>query len=292
MPRATPILLILAAASLVATFVLHELTGFGNDAFDAAFAEWFQPIGFLACGLATLLACREPPRGARAVGPARHGTRPLRGRQLLLTTSRCGDLASPPFPSLADGLWLALYPLSFAAIAILVRHRFSRLPAGVWLDGVIGGTVVAAVAAALLLEPVFDADRRQRRRERRAAGLPARRSHLPRRHRRRLAPERAAAVVGSGRCSARASPCSRSATASTSSRRHAARGRPAGCSTCPTPSRRSPSRRPPGRRPRGSPPATAALATTPLMPIGFALVAVALTVVAVVGRSQPAGERS
>jgi diguanylate cyclase (GGDEF)-like protein len=63
--------------------------------------------------------------------------------------------AAPRFPSPADTLWLAMYPLAIAAVALLVRSRHSRLSATVWLDGVIAGTVIAALVAAALLEPVF-----------------------------------------------------------------------------------------------------------------------------------------
>ncbi len=126
MPRATPIPFLLAAASLVAAFVLHEATGFGNDAFDAAFADWFQPIVFLVCGVATLLRAADLREERVAWSLLGAGLVLYAGGSFYYNLAP----ASPPFPSIADALWLALYPLSFAAIAILVRHRFSRLPAG------------------------------------------------------------------------------------------------------------------------------------------------------------------
>ncbi|MEA2384966.1 MAG: hypothetical protein QOH72_4937 [Solirubrobacteraceae bacterium] len=64
-------------------------------------------------------------------------------------------MASPPFPSLADPLWLALYPLSYVTIALAVRRQVGRLSASVWLDGLIATLSVSALGTALLLGPMF-----------------------------------------------------------------------------------------------------------------------------------------
>ena len=66
-------------------------------------------------------------------------------------------LEEPPFPSPADAGFLALLPLAYAAIVLLVRARMPRFPASVWLDGLVGATAVAALTAALVLEPVLSA---------------------------------------------------------------------------------------------------------------------------------------
>lgn len=155
MPRLATTVLLLTAALLLGSYAVHGLFGFGSTAWDDAFTAWFQPTAFMACGVATLLSVKRRPEE--------------RAPWLLLGTGLVtyalgsvyfnllfGDDASPPFPSLADVLWLALYPLACAAVALLVRNRLERVPAGVWLDGVIGGSVVAAVAAALLFEPGFE----------------------------------------------------------------------------------------------------------------------------------------
>lgn len=42
-------------------------------------------------------------------------------------------LASPPIPSIADGLWLALYPASYIGLVLLAREDNRAVPAGVWL---------------------------------------------------------------------------------------------------------------------------------------------------------------
>ena len=53
-------------------------------------------------------------------------------------------------------MWLALPPAGLVAAALLLRQRFTRLAPTDWLDGVIGGAVVAGFVAALCFEPVFD----------------------------------------------------------------------------------------------------------------------------------------
>jgi diguanylate cyclase (GGDEF)-like protein len=63
-------------------------------------------------------------------------------------------MAEPPAVSWADALWLAFYPLSWAALVLLVRSRVDNFRASLSLDGAIGALAVAAVAAAFLVEPL------------------------------------------------------------------------------------------------------------------------------------------
>ena len=53
-----------------------------------------------------------------------------------------------PFPSIADALWLSFYPFAFIALLLVVREISDRLPLSLWLDGVVGGLAVGAIAAA------------------------------------------------------------------------------------------------------------------------------------------------
>jgi diguanylate cyclase (GGDEF)-like protein len=59
------------------------------------------------------------------------------------------DDPNAPYPSLADGLWLAFYPISCVALALLVRERMQNARGSLWLDGVIGALGAAALAAAV-----------------------------------------------------------------------------------------------------------------------------------------------
>ena len=62
-----------------------------------------------------------------------------------------------PYPSVADALYLASYPVTYAGLALLLRARLQRWRTTLWLDGVIGGLTAAAVGAALVFGPVLAA---------------------------------------------------------------------------------------------------------------------------------------
>ena len=59
-------------------------------------------------------------------------------------------LADPPFPSVADGFWLSFYPCAFIALLLVMRDFAGKLPLSLWLDGIVGGLAVAAIAAAVV----------------------------------------------------------------------------------------------------------------------------------------------
>ena len=63
-------------------------------------------------------------------------------------------MAVQPFPSLADGFFLAFYPCAFAALVLLVRARTEHMPVSLWLDGLVGGLAAAAIAGAAVIGPI------------------------------------------------------------------------------------------------------------------------------------------
>src|SRR6266508_1863836 len=63
---------------------------------------------------------------------------------------------TPPFPSIADIGFLAVYPPAYAAIVLLLRSRTGTLRGSLWLDGVIGGLAVAALGTAVVFQAVMD----------------------------------------------------------------------------------------------------------------------------------------
>src|SRR4029453_14922465 len=60
-----------------------------------------------------------------------------------------------PIPSISDPFYLAFYPVSFVALALLLRARIDRFRGNVWLDGVIASLAVAAVGAAVIFDKVI-----------------------------------------------------------------------------------------------------------------------------------------
>jgi diguanylate cyclase (GGDEF)-like protein len=73
----------------------------------------------------------------------------------LVWTLWLDNLADPPFPSLADPLYLAMYPALYAAFMLLIRSQRGRFRTEQWLDGVIIGLALAAVGAGLILPTVL-----------------------------------------------------------------------------------------------------------------------------------------
>ena len=56
-------------------------------------------------------------------------------------------LPEVPYPSPADALWLALYPLKIVGVALLVRARMAGSVLSTWLDGIVSGLGLTSVSA-------------------------------------------------------------------------------------------------------------------------------------------------
>jgi diguanylate cyclase (GGDEF)-like protein len=65
-------------------------------------------------------------------------------------------LDNAPIPSVADALWLSLYPASYAGLLLLARRGRTRTSMGVWLDGIVTGLGIAALGAAVVVRPILD----------------------------------------------------------------------------------------------------------------------------------------
>ena len=64
-----------------------------------------------------------------------------------------------PAPSIADGFYLAFYPLVYVGLGLLVRARVRRFHASQWLDGLAAALMVGAVGVAVLLPPILRGQR-------------------------------------------------------------------------------------------------------------------------------------
>jgi two-component system cell cycle response regulator len=61
-------------------------------------------------------------------------------------------------PSLADSLYLAFYPLTYATLVLLVRRQAGVATRDLWIDGVIGASCMTALALAVAVPAVDVAD--------------------------------------------------------------------------------------------------------------------------------------
>ena len=133
----------------IAVHAGHALIGPGDGPLDHIIASWVYTavmwIGSAMCLLAA--ATRRRERGGWT----------LIGLGLLLWSG--GDLvwtlwltplADPPYPSVADGLYLGSYIAIYAGLLLLLRGRLRTVRPAQWLDGAVGGLAAAAVVAALV----------------------------------------------------------------------------------------------------------------------------------------------
>jgi hypothetical protein len=60
-------------------------------------------------------------------------------------------LNPPPYPSVADAMWLGYYPFAYAAVVRLLHARHFRISAPTWLDGLIAASCAAAFASVMFL---------------------------------------------------------------------------------------------------------------------------------------------
>ena len=139
---------------MVAAGAANMLVGFGGSAVDGFIRTWGSLIVYaLAAAIVAFRAVRVPQHRRAwiilAVGLTLYGL----GNVVWMVWYN--HLASPPIPSIADGLWLALYPASYIGLVLLAREDNRGVPAGVWLDGIVAGLGFAAVGSAVVFGPVL-----------------------------------------------------------------------------------------------------------------------------------------
>jgi diguanylate cyclase (GGDEF)-like protein len=126
---------------------------------EGRFAALMDNRLYYALELAAVLLC-----GARALF--------VRGNRLgwlALTVGvasfAAGDLAwafwiagleNPPYPSIADALYLGFYPCAYVGLVLLFRAQVRGATGGLWLDGVASVLAAAALGSAVLIEAVLE----------------------------------------------------------------------------------------------------------------------------------------
>jgi two-component system, cell cycle response regulator len=139
---------------LVAFHAAHALLGFGGAGMAALAKNWvYTAAEVLAVGIcaARVWAHRED-RWAWAL--IAFGLLTWTAGDLVWTLW-LNNLASPPFPSIADPLYLAMYPAMYASLMLLIRARRGRVPTEQWLDGGMVALALASVGTGLILPTVL-----------------------------------------------------------------------------------------------------------------------------------------
>jgi two-component system cell cycle response regulator len=143
--------LVLAA---LAVLVAHTTVDFGSPRFSYFIEEWVYDFVTLTAALATL--ARAAARTEERLPWALLGFGLLSwAAGDLYWTVVFHDVASPPFPSVADAMYLAGYGLILGGMVAYVRARVGRMTAVVWTDVAMGALCVAAIGASLLMDFVL-----------------------------------------------------------------------------------------------------------------------------------------
>lgn len=140
--------------ALVAVTGAHAIFGLGGRGAETPVRDWvtsavYIVVGVIVCWRALRTTDARRPWMFFALGISVYGL----GNVLWAVWIE--HLKSPPIPSICDGMWLSLYPTCYAGIAGLARVRERRVPARMWLDGLVAGLGIAAIGAAIVVRPVL-----------------------------------------------------------------------------------------------------------------------------------------
>jgi diguanylate cyclase (GGDEF)-like protein len=144
------------AVLMLAALAVHALytsTGLGGDLVDTVVNRWGQDVIYAAAAGLCALRVRSGGQGgaawlAIAVALAAYTAGSIYYTAVLY------HVQDPPFPSLADAGWLALYPGAYVCLGLIVRDSVRRFHASVWLDGVVAALAVAGAGVAVVVAPI------------------------------------------------------------------------------------------------------------------------------------------
>jgi diguanylate cyclase (GGDEF)-like protein len=150
-------LLVVAFATmwvLVAFHAARALVGFGGPGMEAVAKNWvYTAAEVLAVAIcAARVWVRREDRWAWAL--IAFGLLTWTAGDLVWTLW-LNNLANPPYPSIADPLYLAMYPAMYGALMLLIRSRRGRVSAEQWLDGGMVALALASVGTGLVLPAVL-----------------------------------------------------------------------------------------------------------------------------------------
>jgi hypothetical protein len=154
MPRPARVVLALLVAE-VAVFTASTFPGVrADEGFHPLIDGWLQGGGYVT---AAVLASLRPfsGRSQPAVWAWMAGGVAARAVGFVLFLGVVRWQRPPPFPSMADAAWLAMYGLLLVGVVGLTRQRARRLSTNLVLDGAVGALALAAVVVAVLYEALL-----------------------------------------------------------------------------------------------------------------------------------------
>ena len=140
--------------AILALTGLHVVTGIGGHAIVEPIRDWLSSVVYIVVGVMVCWRAVRTSESRRYWMIFAFGIS-VYGLGNLLWAAWFEHLPNPPIPSICDALWLTLYPTCYVGIIGLARVSRRRFPARVWLDSLIVGLGVAAIAAAIVVRPVL-----------------------------------------------------------------------------------------------------------------------------------------
>jgi diguanylate cyclase (GGDEF)-like protein len=140
--------------ALVAATGAHAAFGLGGHAVEQPIRDWVTSAAYILVGLIVIWRALRSTEARRSWTIFAFGIS-IYGLGNVLWAAWIEHLPNPPIPSICDGMWLTLYPACYIGILGLARVKERRMPARIWLDGIIAGLGVAAIGAAIVLRPVL-----------------------------------------------------------------------------------------------------------------------------------------
>jgi hypothetical protein len=150
--RALPVAWIALGAMTTAEAV-HDILGLGRP--DALFTDAIHDAVLVGAAILCLAsgAYRAADRTASlALGI---GLASWAAADLTWTALYAGN-PHPPYPTVADALWLAWYPCMAAGFALLIRRQIPHFELHRWMDGLAVMLIVLTPCAGLLLQPALE----------------------------------------------------------------------------------------------------------------------------------------
>ncbi len=146
-----------ATAILVALVVAtgaHAVFGIGGNAVEEPIRDWLTSAVYILVGVIVCWRAVRTIESRKSWMIFAFGIS-IYGLGNVLWAAWIEHLPNPPIPSICDGMWLTLYPCCYIGIVGLARLRERRVPARMWLDGIIAGLGIAAIGAAIVVRPVL-----------------------------------------------------------------------------------------------------------------------------------------
>jgi hypothetical protein len=129
---------------------LHEILGVGSP--DGLFGAGIEAFLQVAAAMLCLARAAFETRGRRAWLWIGIGLACWALGTVLWDVLYWSD-PTPPYPTAADVLWLAWYPLTAVGMALLIHERVRRFELHRWMDGLAVMLVVITPAVALIAQP-------------------------------------------------------------------------------------------------------------------------------------------